>query len=148
MNFYAALDIYRGSVHVKYTVYLCLYRIYRHLCMSSEQLNITCSDEVDEYVETLRETGAGDTRSEVGLKLLKSGIERHRQRQRKPPGTNVLKQCVWISFVASILALSVGVGLTSTDVLQLAGGFAGVTALFALIYGAMLLHARKGLLQT
>ena len=110
--------------------------------MAKSQLNIYCDEELDSVVEELTDNGEAEHRSEAGRKLLRKGAEQYQRHKRMPPGGTLLKDAISIGTVATVIALSIGVGLVSQDVLRLAGGFGGVTLLLGIVYAAMLARAR------
>ena len=110
--------------------------------MAKRQLSIYCDDSVVDRIDDFSSEMDAESRSEAGKELLLDGVKRYERRQRMPPGGNLLKEAVGIGAISTVIALSIGLGLASYEVLQLAGGFAGVSVMIGMIYGAMVVRAR------
>lgn len=109
-------------------------------------MNIRLDDDTLDTIEEIETRMGAETRGEAAREIIDDGIERYRQRQRMPDGAPVVRQGILMALVASVVALSVGVGLGSGDVMRLAGAFGGVAVLLGVIMGAMTVHARRGLM--
>lgn len=114
--------------------------------MSNRQRSIWLDDTTVKRVDKVGEQIDAGNRSEAVSQLLDEGIERHKQRQRMPDSAVVVRHGILTSLLAFVVALAVGTGLGSEEVMWLAGTFGGTAVLLSLVMGAMVVHARRGLL--
>lgn len=113
--------------------------------MSNRQRSVFIDDETWDTVDEVKTEIDAENRSEAVRGLLEDGIERHRQRQRMPDSAAVLRHGILMSLLAFVIAFSVGTILDSPDVMWLSGAFGGTAVLLGIVFAAMVVHARRGL---
>lgn len=100
--------------------------------MSKRTLSATVEEETYEEVDDL----SGENTSETVQQLLDYGIERYRAVEESPWPTEPARKAMEIAAIATVLMLAVAIGLSSAQVWQLAGLFAGVTTAFGGVWGS------------
>lgn len=107
--------------------------------MSKRTLSATVDEETYEDIDDLSDENTSKTVREV----LNYGLDRYKRREQTPWPTEPARKGMEITAVATVLTLAVAIGLSSAQVWQLAGGFAGVTTTFGGVWASCRYIARS-----